>query len=157
MASLAPAKLAPASLLLLRFISIFRHASVSSTYPAKTGITVVLRRITVVLRHFFSSFPFCHCLWALTKCRNDIVVATITKEVTTITKKVSPITKKVTTITKEVATISKEVVTITNELTTITKEVATITKLFWAKVFSSRSFWKAQIQAEAYPDLLVFY
>ena len=164
MASLAPAKLAPASLLLLRFISIFRHASVSSTHPAKTGITVVLRRITVVLRritvvlrHFFSGFPFCHCLWALTKCRNDIVVATITKEVTTITKKVSPITKKVTTITKEVATISKEVVTITNELTTITKEVATITKLFWAKVFSSRSFWKAQIQAEAYPDLLVFY
>ena len=53
MASLAPAKLAPASLLLLRFISIFRHASVSSTHPAKTGITVVLRRITVVLRHFF--------------------------------------------------------------------------------------------------------
>ena len=29
---------------------IFRHASVSSTYPGKTGITVVLRRITVVLR-----------------------------------------------------------------------------------------------------------
>ena len=32
---------------------LFRHASVSSTYPGKTGITVVLRRITVVLRHFF--------------------------------------------------------------------------------------------------------
>ena len=48
---------------------LFRHASVSSTYPGKTGITVVLRRITVVLRritvvlrHTFG-FPFCQGLW----------------------------------------------------------------------------------------------
>ena len=133
---------------------IFRHASVSSTHPAKTGITVVLRRITVVLHHFFSSgFPFCHCLWALTKCRHDIVVATITKEVSTITKKVSHITKKVTTITKEVATISKEVVTITNELTTITKEVATITKLFWVKVYFKPQLLKGSNSSRSLPRL----
>ena len=54
----------------LRFEMFFRHASVSSTYPAKTGITVVLRRITVVLlsitvvlRHDFG-FPFCQGLWS---------------------------------------------------------------------------------------------
>ena len=71
-----------------------------------------------------ASLAFRKYAWALTKCRNDIVVASITKEVTTITKEVSPITKEVTTITKEAATI--------------TKEVATITKLFWIKVYFSK-------------------
>ena len=54
------------------------------------------------LNHFFKFSP-CWRLWNLTKRRDDIVVATITKEVTTITK--------------EVATIRKEVATITNGAT----------------------------------------
>ena len=45
-------------------VYIFRHSSVSSTYPGPS----------VVVRDTFG-FPFCQRSWDLTKCRDDIAVA----------------------------------------------------------------------------------
>ena len=110
---------------------IFRHASVSSTYPCKL--------VSWSVRHTFG-FPI----------SGRPSVATVTKEVATITKEVATVTKEVDTISEEFATITNGVDNITKEVATITKEVATITKLFETKCIFPKVFLRNV------PDLRIF-